>query len=371
MARHALLQALYSKRQLFEAMVAFWTDHLNINIEKGDCIYLKPWDDQNVIRKNALGKFRDLIRASATSPAMLVYLDGNQNKVGEHPNENYGRELLELHTLGVHGGYSQTDVREAARALTGWHVRTGFMKGSVHFVAGDHDDGAKTILGHTLPAGLGERDVDDLVDIACRHPSTSTHIATKMVRRFVADDPPAALVEKVAGVFRSTDGDIKQCVRTVLTSNEFKASAGVKFKPPFRFVVSALRAVGADTHAHAPLIKYLAQMGQGVFEFPTPDGYPDKTSPWLGTLLWRWNLAFALAGNQVPSVDAPIDKLQKALGANGEAMPANLFAHCTGHAPTDEQRAALAEAIAGRVNESESGQEVLGLILSSPGFQRY
>ncbi|HET6250984.1 MAG TPA: DUF1800 domain-containing protein [Tepidisphaeraceae bacterium] len=374
MARHTLLQALYSKRQLFETMVSFWTDHLNINIEKGDCIYLKPWDDRNVIRKHALGKFRDLIRASATSPAMLVYLDGTQNiraNPTDVPNENYARELLELHTLGVHGGYSQHDVYETARALTGWHVRSGFMKGSVHFIAKDHDQGEKKILGHVLPPNQNEKDVEDVVDIVCQHPSTATHIATKLVRRFVAEDPPASLVRKVAGVFRATDGDIKQLVRTVLLSDEFKASAGAKFKPPFRFVVSALRAVGADTHAHSPLIAYLTRMGQGVFEYPTPDGYPDKTSPWLGTLLWRWNLAFALASNQAPAVDVPVDKLAHALAIDGNNAATRLFEHCVGHAPGPEQSAALAEARDGNANDSGATQKLLGLVLSSPGFQRY
>lgn len=317
MARHSLLRALYSKRQLYEVMVGFWTDHLNINIEKGDCIYLKPADDREVVRKHALGKFRDLIRASATSPAMLVYLDGNQNrraKPEEKPNENYGRELMELHTIGVHGGYTQHDVFEAARALTGWRLHDGFRKGFVYFDPGLHDNGEKRLLGEVIPAEGGAADVDRLVDILCRHPSTSRHIATKLVRRFVGEDAPPALVDRTAAVFTQTDGDIPSLVRTVLNSEEFKASRGTKFKTPFRFVVSALRAVGADTHAHAELIEYLIRMGQGVFQFPTPDGYPDKTSPWLGTLMWRWNLAFALAANQVPSVSVPLPKLLVALG---------------------------------------------------------
>src|SRR5665213_2211505 len=199
MARYALLRATYSRRQLFETMVCFWSDHLNINIEKGDCIYYKPWDDRHVIRKHALGKFRDLIRASAISPAMLVYLDGNHNKGGrpeDKPNENYGRELLELHTLGVRGGYTQRDVFETARALTGWRIGTGFKKGAVHLDHREHDQGAKTILGRTIPAEQNEKDLDDVVDIVRRHPATATHIATKLVRRFVGEDPPPALVAK-------------------------------------------------------------------------------------------------------------------------------------------------------------------------------
>ena len=198
-------------------------------------------------------------------------------------------------------------------ALTGWRIGTGFKKGAVHLDHREHDQGAKAILGRTIPAGQNEKDLDDVVDIVCRHPSTATHIATKLVRRFVGEDPPPALVEKVAAIFRDTDGDIKQMLRAVLMSEEFVASAGAKFKPPFRFVVSALRAMGADTYAHRGLIEYLTRMGQGVFEYPTPDGYPDKTSPWLGTLLWRWNYAFVLASNRVPSVQAPLEKLTMAL----------------------------------------------------------
>jgi uncharacterized protein (DUF1800 family) len=155
--RHTLLRAVYSQRQLFEVMVGFWTDHLNINLEKGDCIYLKPSDDRLVIRTHALGKFKELIRASATSPAMLVYLDGQENKKAgpdDFPNENYGRELLELHTLGVDGGYTQADVYEVARCLTGWRLRTKWRKGTVYFEPTLHDDGEKTVLGKKIPARL-------------------------------------------------------------------------------------------------------------------------------------------------------------------------------------------------------------------------
>lgn len=362
MARQTLLRALYSKRQLFEVMVGFWTDHLNINIEKGDCIYLKPTDDREVVRKHALGKFRDLIRASVTSAAMLVYLDGDQSAPPK-PNENHARELMELHTLGVHGGYSQRDVAEAARALTGWRIRQRFSHGTVYFDPDLHDNGDKRLLGHVIPGGLGEKDVDRVVAIVCSHPSTARHIATKLARRFVSDDPPASLVDRVATVFSATDGDIKSMLRTILNSEEFKASAGVKFKPPFRFIVSALRTIGADTHAHAPLIDYLVRMGQGVFEYPTPNGYPDEASPWLGTLLWRWNFAFALAAGQVPSVEAPFDKLLHALGTGRQGSGATLFRYFAGRNPRDDERHALDSA---RLSEPT---EQIALLLASPQFQ--
>ena len=363
MARQTLLRAVYSKRQLFEVMVGFWTDHLNINIEKGDCIYLKPTDDREVIRRHALGNFRDLIRASATSAAMLVYLDGNQSAPPK-PNENYARELMELHTLGVHGGYSQADVSEAARALTGWRVdNNAFRRGTVQFHPALHDEGEKRLLGHVIPARKNQSDVDEVVSIVCSHPATVRHLATKLARRFVSDNPPAALVDRVAGVFTKTGGDIKSMLRTVLYSDEFKSSAGLKYKTPFRFVVSALRSVGADTQAHPPLIDYLVRMGQGVFEYPTPNGYPDDASPWMGTLLWRWNFAFCLAGGELPSVEAPLDRLIKALGAAGPGSAETLFRYFAGRTPRADEAAAIQAAALSRPAEQ------IALLLASPQFQ--
>ena len=254
--RHTLLRGVYSKRQLFEVMVGFWTDHLNIDLEKGDCIYLKPSDDRLVIRAHALGKFKELIRASATSPAMLVYLDGKENKKGspgDVPNENYARELLELHTLGVDGGYTQSDVYEAARSLTGWRLRTGWRKGTVYFDANLHDDGEKRVLGQMIPAGGGAADLDRLVDIACHHPSTANHIATKLVRRFVSEDVPASLVTRVAEVFTATDGDIKSLLRTILTSDEFKAAKGLKVQTTISVHREQL-ARAWRRHARAPTV---------------------------------------------------------------------------------------------------------------------
>jgi uncharacterized protein (DUF1800 family) len=368
--RHTLLRAVYSKRQLLEVMVGFWTDHLNINLEKGDCIYLKPADDRLVIRAHALGKFSDLIRASATSPAMLVYLDGKENQKKDPtdvPNENYARELLELHTLGVDGGYTQTDVYEAARSLTGWRLRTGWRKGTVYFDPNLHDDGEKRVLGQVIPAGGGERDVDRLVEIACNHPTTARHISTKLVRRFVSEDPPASLVQRLATVFTATGGDIKSLLRTMLTSDEFKSAKGLKFKRPFQYIVSCLRALAADTHAHQPLIEYLQRMGQGPFQYPTPDGYPDRIAPWLGTLLWRWNFAFSAASNQVPTVSVPIDRLAQAIGGTTTFQPGQLVSYFIGRKGSDAEVRAINDY---RMSNENYRAELIALVLASPAFQR-
>lgn len=371
--RHTLLRALYSKRQLFEVMVGFWTDHLNINLEKGDCIYLKPADDRLVIRAHALGSFKDLIRASATSAAMLVYLDGKENQKrspGDVPNENYARELLELHTLGVDGGYTQADVYEAARSLTGWKLRTGWGKGTVYFDPSLHDDGEKHVLGHVIPAGGGAADVDRLVEITCNHPATARHIATKLVRRFVAEEPPASLVDRVAAVFTTTGGDIKALLRAILTSDEFNAARGVKFKRPFQYIVTSLRALGADTHAHQPLIEYLQRMGQGPFQYPTPDGYPDRTAPWLGTLLWRWNFAFNAASNQLPTVTVPLDQLAQAIGGTTTFQPNQLVSYLVGRAGSETEQKAFAEYEQRKPHDDNYNAELVALVLASPAFQR-
>ncbi|HVG38001.1 MAG TPA: DUF1800 domain-containing protein [Pyrinomonadaceae bacterium] len=374
-ARHTLLRAVYSRRQLYEVMVNFWTDHFNINIEKSDCIYLKPTDDREVIRGHALGNFRRLLRASATSPAMLVYLDGKENKKekpGDTPNENYARELMELHTLGVRGGYTQRDVAEVARCLTGWRLRDRWRKGTVYFDRALHDDGAKQVLGHTIAAGGGEKDLEDVIDIVCRHPATAKYLAWKLTRRFVAEEPPADLVERAAQIFAETDGEIKPVVRAILTSEEFQNARGAKFKQPFRFVASCLRMLGADTHAAAPLLEFLTRMGQGLFQYPTPDGYPDRTAPWLGTLLWRWNFAFALASNRIPSAEVALDALAAAIGATSEAAldPGRLFAYFVGRGANDAEAAALGDFLA-RAGGTDARAELFGLILSAPAFQRY
>ena len=391
LTRHALLRSIYSQRQLFEVMVEFWTDHLNIDLEKGDCVYLKPSDDRDVIRRHALGNFHDLIRASATSPAMLVYLDGKSNKVRkgteDKPNENYARELMELHTLGVHGGYSQTDVREAARCLSGWtyDIKRKFAlhRGDSYFRPEWHDDGAKTVLGHAIPAGGGEQDLDRLVKIVCSHPSTAMFVAKKLCIRFVSYNPPPAFVDRVAAEFTRTGGDIKAMLRLILNSDEFMASRGQLLKRPFRFMVAALRAVAADTHVHGSplghntgqLTEYLGRMGHGLFQYPTPDGYPDAEMPWMGTLMWRWNFALSLASQTLGGVRVPMAELGEAIGRQGDrdAVASRWWSHFVGRRPGADELKALAAAAqehSGKGDARTAKAELLGVMLASPAFQR-
>jgi len=384
LTRHALLRAVYSRRQLFEVMVEFWTDHLNIDLEKGDCIYLKPSDDRDVIRKHALGNFHDLIRASATSPAMLVYLDGKSNKVrkktDDKPNENYARELMELHTLGVHGGYTQDDVREAARCLSGWTFDAkrvfALNQGESFFKPDWHDDGAKTVLGTTITAGGGEKDLDQLVNIVCSHPSTAKFIATKLCHRFISYTPPESIVNRVAAEFTKTQGDIKSLLRVILESDEFAASRGQLLKRPFKFIVSALRAIAADTSAEKSVLEPLQRMGHGLFQYPTPDGYPDEELPWMGTLMWRWNFSLALAGGKQPGARVNLNPLIQALRTEKRKEPdaATWFGHLIGRKPTEKELAAIALPQPAKKDASPEyaaeSKQTVGLILASPAFQR-
>jgi len=294
-----LFRAVYSERQLYERMVEFWTDHFNIPI--GDLLAEKIIDDREVVRRHALGTFRDLLFASAQSAAMLYYLD-NASSTAEHPNENYAREIMELHTLGVEGGYSETDVTEVARALTGWTVNDSVVSG-FYFDSNIHDQDEKTILGTTLPAGRGIEDGLQVIDLLATHPATARFISFKLCRRFVADQPPESLVNSTAEVFVATGGDIRAIMRHILTSAEFMSASGQKFRRPFDFLVAALRVLspGLQIQDYTGLVYATEPMGQIPFFWGPPNGYPDVAGAWISTngLLHRWNIALDLvqAGN--------------------------------------------------------------------------
>jgi uncharacterized protein (DUF1800 family) len=361
-----LLRAVYSKRQLREVLIDFWSDHFNISTLKGDCAWLKPLDDREVIRPHALGSFRDLLLASMHSPAMLCYLDNQENRAGK-PNENYARELLELHTLGVDAGYSQRDVQEVARCLTGWTFDRHRRLGRFAFDAARHDDGAKTMLGVPIPAGGGARDGEWVAELLLAHPATPSFIAAKLVRRFVADDPPPVLVSAVADTFSRTNGDITAMLRTLFRSPEF-AAAPPKFKRPFAYVAGTLRQLGAATDGGSPLLDLLAQMGQPLFQWPTPDGFPDRTSAWSAALLARWRFALALATDGLPGTRLDLGDLSRA--ANAATLPGWLDRVATlllGTPLPAAARDALLPLLG--TDDEPARRAALAIMLASPGYQ--
>ena len=363
-----VLRAVYSERQLQEVLVDFWTNHFNVFAQKGADRWFLTSYDRDVIRPHALGNFRDLLEATARSPAMLFYLDNFQsadpnarpNRRGarrrllggegegrgmrraarramrrrqrpeegattsapqdaprrQRPrprrgiNENYARELLELHTLGVEGGYTQQDVQEVARAFTGWTIndprgalgdgRGGTFAFNPHL----HDDGEKTVLSQKLSAGGGIEDGRRVLDLLVGHPSTAKFIAAKLARRFVNDHPAPATVERAAAAFRQTGGDLRATLRALFTSPEFNSVAArrAKIKTPFELAVSSVRALGAETDAGPALHQWIARMGEPLYQYQAPTGYPDTSEHWVntGALLERLNFALALVSNRIP-----------------------------------------------------------------------
>ncbi len=371
LVRATTLRAVMSERQLFEVMVQFWSDHFNIDPSKGDCKWLKVADDREVIRAHALGNFPAMAKASALSPAMLWYLDGRVNRKSraeDKPNENYARELLELHTLGVHGGYTQRDVMEVARCLTGWTVRSKkpyFGIGTVDFNLNQHDAGEKQFLGQTIPAiptGLSKDareemargELERVLDIVTHHPATAKYLAEKLCRRFIADEPPTAAIDTVAKAYLSSNGDIKDTLRALFHMEEFRTTRGNKFKRPFNYIVSALRATNATTEAEKPLTEYFLRMGHAPFHYPTPDGYPEEATPWMSTLLWRWNFATAFSEGRLEHTRLDLPQLEKSFGGHE-----GLMAHLLGRLPTAEEQSSYHSSGAG-----------LALLLASPAFQR-
>lgn len=322
LSRSAILRATYSKWQLRERLCDFWANHLNIYARKvysaphrnnvsAELMYLLPTDLKTVVRANALGRVHDVIGASMKSSAMLGYLD-QQVSDARHPNENYARELLELHTLGVDGGYSQRDVMEVARCLTGWTIEDRFLSGwkltdglshrqtgAVYFDPHRHDDGEKVVLGEKIPAGGGESDATKVLEIVLKHPSAARFLSRKLVHYFYGDDAQAeGLTAKVGETYTKTDGSIRAMVETLLKSPELEHAPPI-LKRPFDFTVSALRATNALTDGSQGVQEHLTRMGQPLYEWPMPDGYPEKTQAWTGSLLARWNFANALTSGGV------------------------------------------------------------------------
>jgi uncharacterized protein (DUF1800 family) len=504
-----ILRAVYSERQLQEVMVDFWTNHFNVFVGKGADRWLLTSYDRDTIRPNALGKFSDLLQATAQSPAMMFYLDNfqsvspnaqlgrpgvgvarrpgaqanglpallnggirdrqappsvtqdramnrypngqTQQRPGEgNPqppsnaqrqrrgiNENYARELMELHTLGVDGGYSQTDVQEVARCFTGWTIfaprggaaatqemmngpRADLLRenaGKFFFNLRAHDDSEKTVLGHKIPAGGGFKDGLEVLDILAHHPSTAKYLATKLVRYFVSDEPPTALVDRVAGSFTKSNGDIRETLRTIFFSPEFNSPQAyrAKVKRPFELTISAIRTLGGETNGGPQLHQWIARMGEPLYGYQTPNGYSDSSETWVNTggLLERMNFGLALASNRIPGTRVDLnrfvsnsqngqslsktqiidrflsfiiagdisprtkDTLMKQFNEQPLILPAttpanaqaggSMGAEMADAPPRRQQRLQLARADA---NITDPLTKIVGLILGSPEFQR-
>jgi uncharacterized protein (DUF1800 family) len=391
LAEQKILRAVYSERQLQEALTDFWFNHFNVDARKGADRFLLTEYERETIRPHVLGKFRDLLEATAKSPAMLFYLDNwmSADPNGPHPdvqaprmaprrfgaptfpprppnpagrlsqgknapkglNENYGRELMELHTLGVDGGYTQKDVTEVARAFTGWTIEQPRQGGSFRFEPRIHDAGEKVILGHRIKAGGGIDDGEEVLDLLAKHPSTARFIATKLVRRFVSDTPPPALVDRAAARFRDTGGDLRAVMRTILTSAEFLAPDAnrAKVKTPFEFVASAARATAAEITDAMALVRALQQLGMPLYQCQPPTGYKDTADAWVntGALVSRMNFALQLASGKLPGVSV--------------SQP-SILSTALNDDVTDTTRATIAKAT--------SPEQMAALTLGAPEFQR-
>ena len=344
-----LLRSLYSRRQLYERMVHFWSDHFSVYMAKDIVWLLKIDDDRDVIRTHALGRFREILGADAHSPAMLLYLDQIESN-HTAPNENYARELMELHTLGVNGGYTEQDVKEVARALTGWSIngRREADRSGFRFRPRLHDDGEKIVLGQVIPAGGGVEDGEMVLDILAQHPSTAQFIATKLARRFVSDFPPQELIDQIAAAYTETDGDIRAMLRVIINSDHFW-NAPPKFRRPYEYIVSGLRALGYD-YDRTPdqfvrlVIPVLEALGHQPFMWPAPNGYPDVGAYWQSNLLLRWNAALAIAMGVGGQLHPNPEALVAAMEADGvplelEPVLGWLARYLWGRDWTDEERA--------------------------------
>jgi uncharacterized protein (DUF1800 family) len=297
-----ILRAAESERQLSEVMVDFWMNHFNVFAAKGLDRALVTSYERDTIRPRIWGRFEDLLMATAKSPAMLVYLDNARSRAGGI-NENYAREIMELHTLGVDGGYTQKDVTELARVLTGWSID---RSGEFLFRRAMHDTGAKRVLGVTLRSGGGIEEGETMIRTLARHPSTARFIAYKLCQRLVADEPPSPLVDRVARRFLATRGDLRETVKAIAGSAEFWSPHvyGAKVKSPFEYAVSAIRAVGGRIDNPLPLARELQKLGEPLYLAQPPTGYAETAEAWVssGALLNRINFAIALAENKMPGV---------------------------------------------------------------------
>jgi uncharacterized protein (DUF1800 family) len=417
-------RAIYSERQLQQVMDDFWFNHFNVFAGKGEDRYYLTSYERDVIQPHALGKFKDLLTATAKSPAMLFYLDNflsadpraAQRQVAERAmreqmrrrrfggpwpsrpasnpqqaakknerglNENYGRELMELHTLGVDGGYTQKDVTEVARCFTGWTIDKPRQYAEFKFDERLHDPDPKYVLGKKIHAG-GMKDGEQVIDLLVHHPNTAKFISTKLARRFVSDDPPPSLVNRMAETFKSSDGDIRAVLKTMIWSPEFwsRAAYRAKIKTPFELVVSAARATGSDVDTPMPLLQWIGRIGEPLYQCQPPTGYADKSEAWVnsGALLNRLNYSLALAGNKMRGARTDVPSL---LGLDSSTDPKVVLERAVqvflgGHAaPTTvealEKQLENPQVLQAKLDDPRKQVDlgvVAGLVLGAPEFQR-
>ena len=406
-----LTRAVLSERQLEEVMVDFWLNHFNVYALKGPVRWMVPDYERRALRPHALGRFRDLVVATAQHPAMLYYLDNwlstrddfvlppsrGGRKLGL--NENYARELMELHTLGVDGGYAQQDVIEVARCFTGWTIDRPQEGGGFLFRPVTHDRGEKRVLGTVIPAGGGQDDGLAVIDLLVRHPSTARFISTKLVRRFVSDEPPPALVERAARTFRSTGGDIRAVLVTIFSAPEFISAEAqhAKVKTPLEVVASAARVLGVRLESPeeatqgraavmgggAVLARQVAALGEPLYEAQAPTGHPDVAEAWVSAsaLLSRMNFALALAHNRLPGARVELAPFLEGVDRRQPAQVLDrLFAVVLrGQVSPDTRRvlgAQLENPEIVRATADDRGprntdvEKLTALVLGSPEFQR-
>ncbi len=420
-----LLSANESPNQLEEVMVDFWFNHFNVSVTDNQARQFILSYERDGIRPHALGSFLDLLQATAKHPAMLTYLDNFQSSANPEAqtfsemmvedmgrparravgrlqkqkkgiNENYARELMELHTLGVDGGYTQEDVTEVARAFTGWSLYPRLraqkfrqridqgrlvgiqQQGDFLFVAPFHDAEAKTVLGHRFPAGGGLEEGEKILEILSQHPSTAHHLGRKMAVRFVSDNPPEALVNRLASTFQASRGDTRELLRTLVHSPEFWSAEAQrsKIKSPFELVISATRALNATIVPRKPLYDWLKDMGQPLYAYQAPTGFPDEGDWWInsGTLLTRMNFGLNLAQGEIPGVRydqsalARFQDPKQALETYArQLLPGRPVEQAIEPLlPTAREFQNEAE----KKNQHQTTAKMVGLILGSPEFQR-
>jgi uncharacterized protein (DUF1800 family) len=418
LAQAKLLRAVYSERQLDEVMTDFWFNHFNVFINKGPDRYMVTAYERDVIRPHALGKFKDLLVATAKSPAMLFYLDNwqsvgpnsdlakygpqrpmrrgrfgqpfprpqNPNAAKNRPsglNENYAREIMELHTLGVDGGYTQKDVTELAKVLTGWSIEQPQRGGEFKFNDRAHEPGTKYVLGHKIKE-VGEGEGMEMLDILAHHPSTAKFISKKLAMRFVSDTPPQSLIDRMAQTFLDKDGDIREVLRTMFKSPEFWAPDAyrAKVKTPLEFIASAARASGVDINNALPLVQQLNRMGMPPYGMQPPTGYSMKADAWVNSssLINRMNFALALGTGRLPGINAnPQALLRGATPQDSEAALAVMENAILAGDVSAQTHAVIQKQLSDpqisqrRLDDPDKNPNygaIAGLIMGSPEFQR-